>query len=392
MKRVLKICCDTWKNASRDKRELSVCRELGAETLVMAKGAPGDSFRETEVDGYKVYLFSTRPLGQARWLTPLNQVLSLLVWGRKARKFRADIISGHDLSGLFVGYLSNLGNRHKAKLVYDSHEFELGLNAKRSRFQAWCIKQLEGFLIRRRVFSIRVNDSIAGEVQRIYRLKDRPVVARNVPPYWELDPAETARVRAGLLERLGLPEETFLVMYHGGLMRDRGIENLLRAAAQTPGTAAVVLGNAADPDYGASLRALAEELGIADRVLFHPAVPVEVLRNYVGAADVELSTLIGGASKSYYLSLPNKFFEAVQSLTPLIASDYPEMGKVIRQYGIGLPVDPDSVEETAAAIRRLKDDREFYAACKERLKRAKEELCWEREKAALTDAYRRIIL
>jgi len=392
MERVLKICCDIWKNASRDKRELSVCRELGAETLVMAKGKPGDSFREDEVDGYKVYLFSTRPLGTVRQLTPLNQVLSLFIWGWKARKFHADVISGHDLPGLFVGYLSNLGNRHKAKLVYDSHEFELGRNTKRNRFQSWCIKQLEGFLIRRSVFSIMVNDSIASEVQKIHRLKDRPVVARNVPPYWELDPTETARVRADLLEKLNLPEETFLVMYHGGLLRNRGIENLLRAVAQTSGAAAIILGSALDASYLKTLHALCGELGIAGRVLFHPAVPVEVLRNYVGAADVEMITFIGGSIKSHYLVLPNKFFEAVQSLTPLIASDYPEMGKVIRQYDIGLPVNPDSVEEIAAAIRRLRDDREFYAACKGNLKRAKEELCWEQEKTALKEAYRRIIL
>lgn len=392
MKRVLKICCGTWKNASRDKRELSVCRELGMETLVMAKGEPGDSFRESKVDGYKVYRFSTRPLGTARQFTPLNQVLSLFIWGWKARKFHADVISGHDLPGLFVGYLSNLGNRHKAKLVYDSHEFELGRNAKRSRFQVWCIKQMERFLIKRSVFTIIVNDSVADEVQRIYRLKDRPVVARNMPPYWELDPAETARVRAGFLEKLNLPEKAFLVMYHGWLYRNRGIENLLRAVARTPGTAAIILGNATEPDYEASLRTLAGELGIADRVLFHPAVPVEVLRSYVGAADVELATVIGSTSKSYYLSLPNKFFEAVQGLTPLIASDFPEMGKIIRQYEIGLPVNPENVEEIATAIRRLKDDREFYAACKENLKRAKKDLCWEKEQAALKEAYRRIIL
>lgn len=391
MKRVLKICGGIWENASRDKRELSVCQELGAETLVMAKGDPRDSFREDEVDGYKVYRFSTRPLGTAPVLNWPNRVLSLFIWGRKARKFRADIISGHDLSGLFIGYLSNLGNRHKAKLVYDSHEFEIGRAVRRSRLQTWAICHLERFLIKCCAFSIMVNDSIADEVQQIHCLKDRPVVARNVPPYWKLDPEETARVRAGFLESLGLPEETFLVMYHGMLFRNRGIENLLRAVAQTPGTAAVILGNALTPSYLESLRTLAGDLGITDRVLFHPAVPVDILRNYVGAADVELTVGIGSFSKSYYLSLPNKFFEAVQAMTPLIVSDFPEMGKIVRQYEIGIPVNPENVKEIVAAIRRLKDDREFYAVCKENLKRAKEELCWENEKTALKEAYRKLI-
>lgn len=390
MKRVLKICANTWDSASRDKRELTLCRDLGAETLVMAKGAPGDSFRKEEVSGFHVYRFSTRPLGTARWLTPLNQILSLFVWGRKARKFRPDVITGHDLPGLFVGYLSNFGNPHKAALVYDSHEFEIGRAVRRSRLQIWLVTRLERFLMKRCAFSIMVNDSIAGEVQRIHRLKERPVVARNVPSYWELDPAEAARVRSGLLEKLGLPEGTFLTMYHGALMPERGIENLLRAVSLTPGTAAVVLGNG-NESYVSSLRALCRELGAADRVLFHPAVPVEALRNYAGAVDVGTAIIMGNTSKSYYLSLPNKFFETVQSLTPLIASNFPEMGKIIRDYNIGSTVDPENVEDIAAAIRRMRDDREFYAACKENLKRAKEELCWEREKTALEEAYRRIL-
>lgn len=390
MKRVLKICPDVWKNASRDKRELTVCRELGMETLVMDKGAPGDSFREDEVDGFPVYHFSTRPLGTARRLAPFNHVLTLFIWGRKARKFHADIISGHDLPGLFVGYLSNFGSSHKAKLIYDSHEFELGRNARRSRLQLWIIKHMERFLIRRCAFSIMVNDSIADEVQRIHRLKGRSVVARNMPPYWELDIAETARVRAGLLEKLGLPEDAFLVMFHGGLARGRGIENLLRAAALAPGVGTVILGNAPDENYPAALQALCRELGIQDRTLFLPAVPVETLRNYVGAADID-AVLFQPTVRSHYMVLPNKFFESIQSLTPLVASNFPEMGSIVREYGAGLLVDPDNVEEIAAAIRRMRDDRAFYAACKENLKRAKEELCWEREQAALKEAYRRIM-
>ena len=386
MKRVLKIVSGTWENASRDKRELSVCRELGMETVVMAKGRPGDFFRKDEVDGFPVFRFSTRPLGQYRFLIPLNRVLSFFIWGWQARKFHADIITGHDLGGLLIGYLSTLCGHHKAKLVYDSHEFEIGRAANRNSFQVWVITQLERFLMKRCAFSIMVNDSIADEIQRIHRLKERPVVARSVPPYWKVNPTETACVRTGFLRELDMPEGTFLIMYHGAVMDSRGIENLLRAVALTPEVAAVILGNAQVPAYLESLHGLCAELNIAKRVLFHPAVPIDELRNYVGAVDAGICTILG-LYKSYYLSLPNKFFENIQSLTPLVASDFPEMGKIIHNYSIGLAVNPESVEDIAAAIRQLKDDRKFYAACKENLKRAKEDLCWEKEQAALKQAY-----
>ena len=71
----------------------------------------------------------------------------------------------------------------------------------------------------------------------------------------------------------------------------------------------------------------------------------------------------------------------------MVASDFPEMGKIVHDYGIGLAVNPESVKDIAAAMRQLKDDRKFYAACKENLKRAKEDLCWEKEQAALKQAY-----
>lgn len=390
MKRVLKICSNSWENASRDKRELTVCRELGMEALVMAKGAPGDSFRQDEVDGFPVYRFSTRPLGTARWLTPLNQVLSLFIWGWKARKFQADIITGHNLPGLFVGYLSNLGNSHKAKLVYDAHEFELGLDNKRNHFQIWGIKHLERFLMNRSAFSIMVNDSIANEVKKIHHPKTPLVVARNVPSYWELNLEEMARIRREFLRELCLPEESFLIMYHGGIVENRGIENMLRAVAMTQGVGAVILGNAQVPSYLNSLRTLCGKLKITNRLLFHPAVPLLELRNYVGAVDVGMS-LLQPTIQNHILALPNKFFENIQSLTPVIVSDFPTIGDLVDRYRIGLRVRPESPEEIAAAICRLKNDSEFYSVCKENLKRAKEDSCWEREKLSLTEAYRRIM-
>ena len=52
-KLVLKIAANTWENASRDIRELSVVQELGADVLVMAKG--DKSGIQEKVRGFSVY-------------------------------------------------------------------------------------------------------------------------------------------------------------------------------------------------------------------------------------------------------------------------------------------------------------------------------------------------
>ena len=244
--------------------------------------------------------------------------------------------------------------------------------------------------MKRCAFSIMVNGDIADEVQRIHHLKKRPIVARNIPQYWQLDAAHTAQVRQEFLSQLGLSDSAFLVMYHGGVMEDRGIEQMLEAVAQLPqDVAAIILGNA-QTSYPDQLHALCKKLNIEDRVLFHQAVPYEELRHYVSASDVGLVTVLA-TYQSYYMMLPNKFFENIQSMNPVIVSDFPTIGKIVDQYGIGLKVDPTDPKAIADAILRMRDDRAFYAECKEHLKVAKEELCWEREKQTLMNAYREIL-
>ena len=167
----LKICPVDWKRESRDKRELSVYQELGAETLVVTKGGSRDYGREDCVDGFRVRRLTTRPV--SCFPLSLNRILSLFYWAHYTRNLQADVISGHDLGGLAIGWMSNWFSRKKAALIYDSHEFEIGRNTKRTAVQKWFVAHLERFLMNRCVFSIMVNDSIADEVQRIRSEKHR---------------------------------------------------------------------------------------------------------------------------------------------------------------------------------------------------------------------------
>jgi len=386
--KVLKICINVWQNENRDKRELSVVRELGHEVEVIAKGELSGAIEN--VDGFQVTRLSSRPLGD-RIPVSLNRVLSLFTWASYIRK-RSDIdaISGHDYLALTIGYLSNIGKRKKAQLVYDSHEFELGRNQSRSKLAYWVVCHWERFLMKRCAFSIMVNDAIADEVQRIHKLKDRPVVARNTPAYWDLDQEKIAQTRKELLSLLDAPEDAFIMMYHGGILQNRGVEQMLTAVSQLENIYAVVLGNAQTEAYMASLHTLVDKLGISKRVLFHPAVSINVLGNYIGATNAGMS-LLQPTVQNHILALPNKFFENIQCLTPVIVSDFPAIGSIVDQYEIGLKVNPASPEEIATAIDLLRHDKALYSTFKKNLKQAKEDLCWEKEKLVLQDAYRRIL-
>lgn len=387
-KRVLKIALSTWENASRDKRELGVVEELGAEVLVLAKGNSTGVIEQ--VDGFNVYRMSTRPLGN-HVPNMINRIASIFTWSWKTRKLAPKVISGHDIMALLIGYLSTifLSKKRRPKLVYDSHEFELGRNTKRSKLQTLVITYLERFLIKRCEFTIVVNDSIAGEVQKIHKLKKRPVVVRNIPEFWEIDIKVCENIRYELLKKLK-KDIKFLLIYHGMLGEGRGIETLLEVIGSTKDTGLIILGNCSDKRYKENLIGRVQKLHIGDRIVFLNAVPIKELWKYVGAADLSMVSIVP-VVKSYYFALPNKLFESIQSLTPIIASDLPEIKKIVQSYKIGLLNKPDDVKDIISCVNTMKEDKTQYKLFKKNLEIAKKELCWEKEKKILFETYKAII-
>lgn len=389
MQKFIKYMHSSFDNASRNKRELSVVADFNCEIIICDFG-PEEGFKK--IDGFTV-LRRTKSLSENSWV---RKAQILFNWFIKEpwylRSLEADFISCHDLIALLIGWISTWSiSGKKPLLVYDSHEFEIGRNTggKRSKLAQYLIPKVEKYLMNRCAFSIMVNDSIADEVQKIHKLKNRPVVVRNIPNYWDIDSSICKSKRQELLGNLYNNQEMFVLMYHGVVTRGRGIETILKAVAKSEETAAVILGNG-ETSYIEELKGIAEQLQISRRVIFRPAVEINILWKYVGAADVGM--VIGPlVSLSYYYSLPNKLFENIQAETPLIASNFPEISKIINEYDVGLLVDPENVDEIARAIEKMRNDKQLYTQFKLNLKKAKKELCWENERKVLEAAYAKIL-
>ena len=380
-----KFCLSEYSGESRDIREVHTVHDLGYETTVYAKGPKNKTYTESGIT------YIEEPTIKRYKNTKLNHLVSAKCRLRTLRRIDCDVLSCHDLYALLMGWMSILGRRKHPLLVYDAHELETGRNmngAERGKASTTLIARLERFLMRRCAFTIAVNDSIADEMLAVHGLPGsmRPVVVRSTPSYWEYDAEAVASNRAAFCRELGVdPDTAFLAMYHGGLMPDRGIEQIIEAVSRVEGCRLVVMGNG-DDAYAGELRALADACGVADRVLFRPAVDRGVLESHVAAADVGLA-LIQNVARSYYLSLPNKFFENIQAEVPIIASDFPEMSRLVEEYGIGLTINPHDVGAIASSLERMRDDTALRQSCKEGLREAKRDLCWEREQGALRDAY-----
>lgn len=377
--KVIKICTNEWNHASRDVRELTVCRELGASVFVIAKGIPGDRGRKEIVSGFEVYRMNTRPIPFLP--KTINRFLSVFLWAHFARKQHADVITGHDLGGLTIGWLSRIGKK-KPLLVYDAHEFELGRNKKRSKAMLVLVKFWEKRMINKSVFSIVVNESIAQEMKRIHGLKELPLVIRNIPQKWDIDWNVVHAKRLSLLKIFG--NNSFIMMYHGALLHNRGIELAIEATKAIDGVKLVLLGNPETEAYLDTLKTQIERLGIEDRVLIKGAVPHDELWKYVGAIDLSLAPIVP-VYKSYYYSLPNKLFESIQCHVPIVASDLPEMKRIVEGFRIGETFKSDSIEDLIRAIKTIMNNlKEYYL---DNLIVAEGELSWEKEKKKLENKY-----
>ena len=203
-------------------------------------------------------------------------------------------------------------------------------------------------------------------------------MVRNLP---DLPPPGDARAD-DLRASLGVGTAP-LVLHHGAAAQDRGGESLIRSLAQLDSAHLLFLG--AEGGYADDLRALSAQLGLGQRVHFRAPVPLAELLSYSAQADVGV-TLLEDTCENHRLALPNKAFEYIAAGLPVVASDLPELRRLVDQFGIGWTADPADPASIAAAIRSALESRDD-AALRERLAAAAEQLSWRREQDRLIGLY-----
>jgi len=339
----MRVCLLLDKGLEHDSRVRRHARELAEadhEVTVLYAGPP----LRTEPEGFSARTISVRGehAGGVRSILARARSFAHFVLG--ARCLRPDAIQANDAVMLPPAYVA--ARLAGASLIYDSHELATGV-PYRSRPRAWTVALLEGWLIRRADAVVTVSDGIADRLTDRFQLRRRPAVVRNVPDP-ALDGADGGRNAVHDLRTLLSAPGAPLVLHQGVMMRERGCESLLRAAAQLPDPNVVFLGWGND-EYVAGLRRLANDLGITDRVHFVPPVPLRALLAHTRQADLGVA-LLENTRENHRLALPNKLFEYMVAEVPVVASALPEMGRVVQGLGVGWVVDPACPEELAATI------------------------------------------
>jgi glycosyltransferase involved in cell wall biosynthesis len=268
----------------------------------------------------------------------------------------------------------------RAALVYDAHELygEATGTSLAQRIGAFVERRLERFMVRS---SDRVITTNASRAERLTQRHGRRHidVLQNVP--WvvrELSPLDP-----------GYPRDSTILLYQGGIYAEgRAFEQTVQALTMLDGVHLVTVGFGRDHDLE-RVRDWADEAGVSRRVHLLPARSFDELVHTAAAATIGLVP-ITPRGLNEYLGDTNKLFEYLMAGLPVVASDLPEIRRVLMSGNppVGEFFDPESPESIADAVRRILADRRLYDRRRSEARRlALATFNWDLEQGRLLSLY-----
>ena len=392
---------------SRTYRIATACVAHGHTVTVVARYKAGLPWREDHPGGFTVIRvvaspadgMPLRPLVRAaravaRRLGPiipssLYRRLAIPLQIRSHRRNanraapRGDLVHGMAFMGIPVAL--SLGKRDGIPVVYDARDIHLDARnlARMGRPARWLLGRTERGWATAATRVISVNDAYADVLSSRWPI-ERPLVVLNCS-YRFTPPSPKRRL---FHEALGLADGDKVVLYHGGLVPSRGIEQLVKGICDVRGATLVLMG------YGVlepTLRAWEADPAMGGRVRVMAAVPPAELHDWVAAADVAAMP-IQGDTLNHRLTTPNKLFEAMAAGVPAVVSDLPGMSAIVRDADSGILVDPTDVAAIVAAIREITSlpEAEWQAWRDRCVAAARDRYNWESQVEKLLDEYTKL--
>lgn len=291
---------------------------------------------------------------------------------------KADILVANDLDTLLANTL--IHQLKGTKLVYDSHEYftEVPELIHRPKVQRiW--EKIEGYCFPKLENIITVNQSIASKYETKYNKKLR--IVRNVSPLFTFENVPSKQA-------LGIPEDkSILILQGAGINVDRGAEELIEAMQFLQECVLLIVGRG---DVLEQLKQRVQELGINNQVLFIGRKPYHEMMHYTYHADIGL-TLDKPSNENYLFSLPNKVFDYMHAGTAIVASNLPEVAKIVQGYEIGKLIPSHAPKDIAATISNILQTPGLLEHYQTNCQQAKQFENWENEVKKIEDFYPKVI-
>jgi glycosyltransferase involved in cell wall biosynthesis len=255
---------------------------------------------------------------------------------------KSNLLISNDLDTLPAVYLASRIKR--TRMLYDSHEYYTEvpeLVGRPAVKKVW--EKLEGLIFPKLKTVCTVNTSIANIYHEKYGVDVK--VIRNLPPANRPDP------QPGNLPDFLLSKP--LLIYQGAVNIGRGLEQMVEAMSQLPEFGLIIAG---DGDIRGNLQARIEKLGLDGRIWLPGMVPFENLAWFTRQAVLGLS-IEQDIGLNYHYALPNKLFDYMQAGVPVLASDLPEIRRVVEEAGFGRIIDHFEPSYLASVIREMVSER-----------------------------------
>jgi glycosyltransferase involved in cell wall biosynthesis len=196
---------------------------------------------------------------------------------------------------------------------------------------------------------VTINEAYAEQLRRDHPGRAVAVVPNIAEP---ADPALIESRPDRIRDATGLPPSTRIVLFHGRLGPDLGLDAAAEAILAVPDAALVLVG------FGRGMAASRErdrDPRYAGRHVTLDAVSPEEIVAWTASADVCLISMPPTVSASQRLSTPNKFWEAVAGGTPLVVIRGMATERLVTEGDLGVVAASAAPSDIAAAIRSALD-------------------------------------
>lgn len=219
-----------------------------------------------------------------------------------------------------------------AVVISEEHGFNDWMKARHCFLDRWSASRSDTILA--------VSQAVASHASKRLGASHPPIEVLLNPVRPEILDAPDQRV--GIRNRLGL-DKRLVIGHLGTLRREKGQDLLLRALTHLADLDSILLLVGDGPEES-TLKRLADDLGIADRVHWHG-------RELDAASILDAIDIFAFPSRSEGLGIA--ILEAMARGLPVVAAETGGLPEIIRNGTTGLLVPPDDPIALAAAIRQL---------------------------------------
>lgn len=375
-----KVCMVTTNHSPFDSRifykEAKSLKKAGYNITVIGHT---NSKLEKEVDGIKIVGIEKK-VEIKSYLSLLRRLL------KEALDVNADVYHCHEPESFLVAIYLKIFKRKK--IIYDVHEYYIDVlplsSPQRKLFLGFMLYLVEPLFCRYTDAIITADEEIAKRYKK-FNKNVHPLF--NFPSFEVFKPSDNRYLREKY-------ENHSVIIYMGGMSEERGILELIKAVHKVSRTYPLVklllLGNFGTKDFEERCIEYVRSNDLAVIVEFLGFVPHTEIQKYVDAADVG-TILLHPTTRFIKTAYPIKLFEYMICGKPIIASNLPAMGKIVKESECGVLVDPTGIDEIAESIIDLIEHPEEAKKMGEHGRRAVEDKYnWEKMEERLIKIYNEV--